>query len=121
MGRLEYAAWWNSHVVLAIQLESIEAISNARQLAAPGVDYVAFGPTDLTFSLEGHPEYPLPTVDACMRNVAEQLLGSGARLGMAIMTEPGERDKYLEMGITVFQEAPRPWVPLASRMTPTRT
>jgi hypothetical protein len=99
---------WNHHVVLAIQLESIVAISNARKLAKAGVDYVAFGPTDLTFSLESHPEYPLQTVDDCMRNVAEQLKGSGIRLGMAVMTEPEARDKYLEMGITVFQEAPRP-------------
>ena len=107
-GRLEYAAWWNEQVVLGIQLESVEAISNARQLARPGLDYVAFGPNDLMFSLEGHPHYPLRTVDDCMRNVAEQLEGTGIRLGMAVMTEPDERAKYLDMGITIFQEAPRP-------------
>jgi hypothetical protein len=43
-----------------------------------------------------------------MRNVAQQLEGSGVRLGMAVMTEPEEREKFLEMGITVFQEGPRP-------------
>ena len=107
-GRLEYARWWNEQVVLGIQLESVEAIDNARRLAKPGVDYVAFGPNDLAFSLEGHPHYPLRTVDACMRNVAEQLEGSGVRLGMAVMTEPEERGKYLDMGITIFQEPPRP-------------
>jgi 2-keto-3-deoxy-L-rhamnonate aldolase RhmA len=106
-GRAEYAAWWNEQVVLAIQLESVEAIDNARRLAKPGIDYVAFGPNDLMFSLEGHPHYPLRTVDDCMRNVAEQLQGTGVRLGMAVMTEPGERGKYLDMGITIFQEAPR--------------
>jgi hypothetical protein len=42
-----------------------------------------------------------------MRNVAEQLQGTGVRLGMAVMTEPEERGKYLDMGITVYQEAPR--------------
>lgn len=106
--RLAYADWWNQHVVLAIQFESIEAISNARKLAdKPGIDYVAFGPNDLQFSLEGHPEYPLKTVDECMINVAEQLQGTGIRLGMAIITNPDERDKYLDMGITLFQEAPQ--------------
>ena len=105
--RLAYADWWNQHVVLAIQFESIEAISNARRLAKPGVDYVAFGPNDLSFSLESHPDYPLKTVDACMKNVAEQLQGTGIRLGMAVTTEPDERDKFLEMGITLFQEAPQ--------------
>ena len=105
--RLEYAAWWNDHVVLAVQLESVDAISNARNLARPGVDYLAFGPNDLSFNLEGHPQYPLQTVDECMRNVARQLQGTGVRLGMAVTTTPDERDPYLEMGITVFQEEPR--------------
>ena len=105
--RLEYAAWWNEHVVLAIQLESVDAISGARNLAKPGIDYLAFGPNDLSFSLEGHPEYPLQTVDECMRNVAGQLQGTGVRLGMAVTTTPDDRDPYLEMGITVFQEDPR--------------
>ena len=107
-GRVEYGEWWNEQVVLGIQLESIEAIDGVRSLAKPGLDYVAFGPNDLMYSLEGHPHYPLRTVDDCMRNVAQQLAGSGVRLGMAVMTEPDEREKYIEMGITVFQEAPRP-------------
>jgi 2-keto-3-deoxy-L-rhamnonate aldolase RhmA len=105
--RLQYAAWWNTHVILGVQLESVQAISGARELARPGVDYLAFGPNDLTFSLEGHPEYPLRTVNDCMRNVAAQLEGTGIRLGMAVTTEPDEREPYLEMGITIFQEAPR--------------
>lgn len=105
--RLEYAQWWNTHVILAMQLESVQAISNARALAKPGVDYLAFGPNDLTFNLEGHPQFPLRTVDDCMRNVAEQLQGTGIRLGMAVTTTPDERGKYLDMGITVFQEAPQ--------------
>lgn len=105
--RLEYVGWWNDHVVLAIQLESVEAISNARTLAKTGVDYVAFGPNDLKFSLEGHPQYPLRTVDDCMRNVSEQLQGTGIRLGMAVTTTPDERGKYLDIGITVFQESPQ--------------
>jgi 2-keto-3-deoxy-L-rhamnonate aldolase RhmA len=107
VSRLAYAEWWNTYVVLAIQFESVEAISNARRLAKRGVDYVAFGPNDLQFSLEGHPNYPLQTVDECMINVAEQLQGTGIRLGMAVTTTPDERGKYLDMGITIFQEAPQ--------------
>jgi 2-keto-3-deoxy-L-rhamnonate aldolase RhmA len=107
LDRLEYAEWWNGHVVLAIQFESVQAIDGARALARPGVDYVAFGPNDLSFNLESHPRYPLQSVDDCMRNVAEQLCGTGIRLGMAVTTTPDERDRYLDMGITVFQEAPR--------------
>jgi 4-hydroxy-2-oxoheptanedioate aldolase len=108
LGAAEYAAWWNEHVVLAVQLESIAAVENARALAKPGVDYLAFGPSDLTFDLARHPEYRFRTADDCTRYVAEQVRGTGIRLGMAVVTEPEARAKYLEMGLTVFQETPRP-------------
>jgi 2-keto-3-deoxy-L-rhamnonate aldolase RhmA len=104
MDRLSYAAWWNDYVVLGIQIESVEAVTNIRKLAKPGVSVVTFGPNDLSFSLEAHPEYPLQTVDDCMRNVAAQLQDTGIRLAMGTGTKPEERDKYLEMGITLFQE-----------------
>ena len=104
MDRLAYAAWWNEYVVLGIQVESVEAVTNLRQLAKPGVSVVTFGPNDLTFSLEAHPEFPLRNVDDCMRNVAAQLQGTDIRLAMGTGTKPEERDKYLEMGITLFQE-----------------
>ena len=104
MDRLAYAAWWNEYVIVGIQVESAEAVTNVKKLAKPGISVVTFGPNDLTFSLEGHPSYPLQTVDDCMRNVAEQLQGTGIRLAMGTGTKPEERDKYLEMGVTLFQE-----------------
>jgi 2-keto-3-deoxy-L-rhamnonate aldolase RhmA len=91
-------------VVLGIEIESVEAVTNIQKLAKPGVSVVTFGPNDLSFSLEAHPEYPLQTVDDCMRNVAAQLQDTGIRLAMGTGTKPEERDKYLEMGITLFQE-----------------
>ena len=104
MDRLTYAAWWNEYVVLGVQVESVEAVTNIRQLAKPGISVVTFGPNDLSFSLESHPNYPLQNVDDCMRNVAAQLQGTGIRLAMGTPTKPNERDKYLAMGITLFQE-----------------
>lgn len=104
--RHAYSAWWNDYVVLGIQVESVEAVSNIRKLAKPGVNVVTFGPNDLSFSLEDHPGYPLQSVDECMRNVAAQLEGTRIRLAMGTATRPEERDKYLEMGITLFQEDP---------------
>ena len=92
MDRHAYAAWWNEYVILAIQIESVEAVTNIQKLAKPGVSVVTFGPRDLSFSLEDHPEYPLQSVDDCMRNVAAQLAGSGIRLAMGTATEPEERD-----------------------------
>jgi len=37
--------------------------------------------------------------------VAAQLDGTGIRLAMGTVTKPEERKKYLDMGITLFQEA----------------
>jgi 2-keto-3-deoxy-L-rhamnonate aldolase RhmA len=105
--RLDYAAWWNNYGFLSFQLESLEAIINAHKLARPGIDFLAFGPNDLSFNLEGYVNPPFKTVDDCMRHVAEQMKGSSIRLGMGTVTTPAERDKYLEMGVTVFQESPR--------------
>ena len=104
MDRLSYAAWWNSYVILGIQVESVEAVTNIRTLAKPGVTVVTFGPNDLSFSLEAHPNYPLQTVDDCMRNVAAQLEGTNIRIAMGTGTKPAEREKFRQMGVTLFQE-----------------
>ncbi len=104
MDRLAYAKWWNDYVILAIQVESVEAVTNIGQLAKPGVSVVTFGPNDLSFSLEAHPEFPLRTVDDCMRNVAAQLKGTNIRLAMGTGNKPEDRDKLLEIGITLFQD-----------------
>ena len=102
--RLTYAAWWNEYVILGIQVESVEAVTNIQKLAKPGVSVVTFGPNDLLFNIDDHPEYPLQNVDDCMRNVAAQLAGTDIRLAMGTATKPEERDRYLEIGITLFQE-----------------
>jgi 2-keto-3-deoxy-L-rhamnonate aldolase RhmA len=104
--RLEYAKWWNDYAVLVLQFESVEAVANARKLAdRPDIDYVAFGPNDLMFSLERHSNFPLKTVEECFRNVADQLDEVGIPRCLAIAIKPEERDKWRELGITVFWEA----------------
>ncbi|MEO8245145.1 MAG: aldolase/citrate lyase family protein [bacterium] len=103
-----YADWWNQTGVLGLQLESVEAVINARLLAKPGVGYVSFGPTDLSLSMDMHPDFPFRTVEECMRHVSVQLQGSGIPLGIAVTLKPEERERYLNVGLTVFQEAPRP-------------
>jgi 2-keto-3-deoxy-L-rhamnonate aldolase RhmA len=72
--RRTYAEWWNNYGVLWLQIESIEAITKARKLAKPGVDCLSFGPSDLSFSLEAHPEHPFkpfpPTTRPLYRRVS---------------------------------------------------
>ena len=95
--RLAYADWWNSNGILAIQLESVEAVINARKLAKPGIDLLAFGPNDLRFSMESLPHSPFKTVDECIRHVLEQMRDSTVQVSLGAASAE-ERDKYIEMG-----------------------
>jgi 2-keto-3-deoxy-L-rhamnonate aldolase RhmA len=99
--RLEYAAWWNDYGVLTLQTESVDAVVNARQLAKPGVDVLAFGINDLNFSLEAHPHFPIRTYEDCVKHVVEQLDGTGVRVGVRPESE-AEREMFLKMGVTVY-------------------
>ncbi len=103
--RLAYADWWNSNGFLTIQLESVEAIINARKLAKPGIDLLAFGPNDLRFSMESLPHSPFQTVDECIRHVLEQMRDSTVQVSLGAASAE-ERDKYIEMGVTVLQVPP---------------
>jgi 2-keto-3-deoxy-L-rhamnonate aldolase RhmA len=100
--RRDYATWWNQTVTLSIQIESVEAVTNITRLIRPGITHVTWGPNDFEFSLDGHPDYPLRTVEECMRNVAKQLQGSGIRIAMGTTTTAAERPKYRDLGVTVF-------------------
>lgn len=103
--RLAYADWWNSNGFLTIQLESVEAVINARKLAKPGIDLLAFGPNDLRFSMESLPHSPFKTVDECISHVLEQMKDSTVQVSLGAASEE-ERDRYIEMGVTVLQVAP---------------
>ena len=103
--RLAYADWWNSNGFLALQLESVEAVINAGKLAKPGVDLLAFGPNDLRFSMESLPHSPFKTVDECIRHVLEQMKDSTVQVSLGASSEE-ERDRLIEMGVTVLQVAP---------------
>ena len=78
--RLEYAQWWNETGILVLQLESVNAVTNARLLARPGVDMLAFGANDLNFSLEAYPDHPLKSVDDCIAHVREQMAGTQVKV-----------------------------------------
>lgn len=79
--RLDYADWWNNNGILCLQIESVNAVINARKLAKPGVDMLVFGANDLSFSLESYADPPFKTVDDCIRHVVEQMEGTGVKVG----------------------------------------
>jgi len=82
MDRLAYAEWWNNNGILSLQLESVDAIINARKLAKPGVDMLMFGANDLGFSLETYPNPPFKTVEECFQHVVEQMEGTQVKVGV---------------------------------------
>ena len=101
--RRAYADWWNETVLLSIQIESVETVNNIGNLIRPGVTHITWGPNDLEFSLEKHQDQPLNTVEKCMQHVAEQLQGSGIRIAMGTATKPEDRQRYRDLGVTIFQ------------------
>lgn len=101
--RLEYADWWNNYGMLWMQIESIEAVTHSRRLAKSGVDCLSFGPTDLTFSMEGHLNHALQSVDECVEYVVKELEDSPTAVCFR-NGNPSTREKYAEMGVTVFLE-----------------
>lgn len=104
--RLDYAAYWNRNGYLCMQIESIRAMVNAAALAKPGVTCLTWGPADLSFDLEAHPEHYLKTDDDCVRHVLKQLEGRETKLSYRSY-DPGLRNKYLDMGVTVLMESPK--------------
>ncbi len=99
--RLDYAEWWAGTGVLWMQVESLDAFTNARRLARPGVDCISVGPSDLGFSLESNPVHPLKTVDDCYRHLLDQLSGGTARACIRAYTRD-ELQRYRDMGASML-------------------
>ncbi|MGC9347593.1 MAG: aldolase/citrate lyase family protein [Anaerolineae bacterium] len=83
--RVAYGAWWNEHGILALQIETVEGVANARALAVPGLDLVLFGGNDLSFSLAAHPDSPYESVEDCCRHVVDATKGTGVRVASGFL------------------------------------
>ena len=102
---MEYAAWWNKNGVLCLQIETVQRVTNAHQLAKPGVDCLTWRPADLSFDLEAHPAFSFQTTDDSVRHALKQLEATD-KLCEFQERNTDQRDKYKEMGVTVFMERP---------------
>jgi 2-keto-3-deoxy-L-rhamnonate aldolase RhmA len=104
--RIGYIEKWNKYGMLWLQLESIEAVNNARSLAKPGVDCLSFGPSDLIIDMTYNPHSVLKTVDDCVRHAVRETEGTETvvcyRHG-----NPEDRQKFWDMGVRVLVEPPR--------------
>ena len=100
-GRIEYAEWWNTHGILWMQIESLLAVTRAREMAGLGADVLSWGPNDLTFNREAHPDHPLKTDDDCIKQVIASLEGTETTLCLRTYSEE-QMAKYSEFGATMF-------------------
>lgn len=73
--RLKYAQWWNGAGILGFQIETLRAALNVRKLVKPGVDFIAWGPGDMSFDIERHSNSPFKTLDQVHAFVIDQLKG----------------------------------------------
>ena len=100
-----YPEWWNQAGMLWLQVESVRAVTSAYSLAMDGIDCLSFGPTDLGMDLKHNPHPELESVDDCVRHVCRALQGTGTAVCFRNGT-PDTREKYADMGVTVFLERP---------------
>jgi 2-keto-3-deoxy-L-rhamnonate aldolase RhmA len=78
--RLQYAQWWNGTGILGFQIETLRAALNVRNLVRPGVDFIAWGPGDMSFDLERHSNSPFKTLEEVHSFVIGQLKGFDVRV-----------------------------------------
>lgn len=99
--RLEYAEWWNDHAVLWMQLETVLGVTRSAEMSKLGADVLSWGPNDLAFDREAHPDHELKTDDDCIEHVLKQLEGTGTKLCLRTYSQE-LMDRYSEMGVTMF-------------------
>jgi 2-keto-3-deoxy-L-rhamnonate aldolase RhmA len=90
----------DSAVFCAIQIETVEALAAAEEIAAiDGVDLLFVGPADLSFSLGLPASLDDPELRAAVAPVAEAARKHGKAAGI-LVGDPGQARTYRELGFT---------------------
>jgi hypothetical protein len=90
------------HPVLFAHIETIEAVENARAIAAvEAVDVLFVGPADLRFDLEARPSRGTRDYDACLQEVAAAASAAGRQSGI-LVRDTGELGKLRSLGYTML-------------------
>lgn len=82
------------------QLETIDGVRNAREIAAvEGVDVLFVGPADLQFDLQARPEAADGNFEACLAYVAEAARAAGKQCGI-LVRDTADLPHLLALGYT---------------------
>lgn len=106
---LARAARWNrvdqylqragSHVSLTVQIETIDAVRNAAEIAAvEGVDAIFIGPSDLAASMGLLGQQEHPDVVAAVEETIDFAKQAGVKVGVNAFA-PATAERYLERGV----------------------
>lgn len=86
--------------LIMAQIEDIEGVENAREIAAvPGIDVLFVGPGDLRFDLDARPAQAKRDFDACLKEVVAAAAGAGKQSGILIRGA-AEIGKFRDLGFT---------------------
>jgi 4-hydroxy-2-oxoheptanedioate aldolase len=98
VGLRQYLQTANDNLLLAIQVESAEAVANIDAIAqVPGVDVLFIGPGDLGVSLSVQPP-GAPTLEEAIARVIAVCAGHGRTVGI-FMPEAAHAQQWLSRGV----------------------
>lgn len=88
--------------LLVVQIETIEAVENARAIASvDGVDCIFVGPADLQFDLKARPDSVVRDYPACLREVAAAASAAGKQSGI-LLRNPADLPALQDLGFTLL-------------------
>jgi 2-keto-3-deoxy-L-rhamnonate aldolase RhmA len=78
----EYFAAWNREVLIAVQIETAEAVRNVEGIAAvPGIDVLYIGPNDLSASLNQFRRFDAPEFRGAVETILQAARNAGVTAG----------------------------------------
>ncbi len=86
--------------LIMAQIESIEGVKNAAEIAAvDGIDVLFIGPADLRHDLTHRAEYAPGDFDDCLSQVIQATRNAGKHAGI-LLRDLGDLPKYRDLGFT---------------------
>ena len=98
----DYAEQANKKTVVGIMIETKSAVEDLdRILAIPGIDYIAFGPSDLSNSYGVPGQYESDLIKGVIKTIREKTKKAGIALNSLAYSDEAVADE-LKMGATVL-------------------
>src|SRR5262249_47449598 len=98
----EYVPWANENVIVCASIESLEGLEHVEEIAAvPGIDMIAYGPSDLSAPLGVHLQLHHPRFKDVVRRIANACKQHGKIARGSAETE-AQIKEYFEFGCRAY-------------------